>query len=290
MIAASEQQIKALIRLLSDEDERIAHTIGEKLAMVGDPAVPYLQEASGDHPEMAGRIARVLDEIRSVKLEEAFKRLAGEAEGLDMLQEGAFLIARYEYPDVDAPAYVRQLDAIAEGVQNQLASCMSTEERVKALNHYLFTDLKFHGNTKNYYETDNSFLNRVIDRRTGIPISLSVLYLLIAWRVNLPACGVGMPGHFLVKINAGDYERFVDCFNAGALLSEKDCARFLMRAGYGFEASYLEQSSIHAILARMLRNLASIYQGVNDAPKAERLTRFIEIFSHATKPHGRKTR
>ncbi len=99
-----------------------------------------------------------------------------------------------------------------------------------------------------------------------------------------------MPGHFLVKIDAEDYERFIDCFNAGALLSEKDCARFLMRAGYGFEASYLEQSSIPAILARMIRNLASIYQGVNDAAKAERLSRFIEIFSHATKPHGKKTR
>ena len=145
------------------------------------------------------------------------------------------------------------------------------------LGRYLFMEQGFRGNTKNYYEADNSYLNRVMDRRTGIPISLSTLYLLVGRRLGLPLAGVGMPGHFLVKFDSERYKMFVDCFNGGALLTEKDCARFLMQAGYGFDEKYLAKSSTRAILVRTLKNLAAIYHKLDEPVKEARLTRFIEI-------------
>ena len=287
-MSTGESQIKALIRLLSDEDERIVKTISGKLVEIGPPAVPLLQEAEIEQPEMARRIALVLDQIRGSRLEEELHDLVAHPEDqMDLLEAGAFLIARYAYPGLDEAAYVRKLDEMAGEVRNRIGQRVSGEETVKTLGRYLFIEQGFRGNPKNYYEVDNSYLNRVIDRRTGIPISLSVLYLLVGKRLELPVFGIGMPGHFLVKFEADRYKVFVDCFNGGALLSERDCARFLMQAGYGFEERYLQKSSPRAILVRILKNLIPIYNKLDEAVKGARLSRFIKILEVDRKHESR---
>lgn len=272
-----ESQIRALIRLLSDEDERIVQTISDKLIDIGPSAVPLLQEAELEQPEMAERIASVLEEIRGGKLEDELVQLASMPDERMDLEQGAFLIARYAYPSLDVSVYTRLLDEMAQEVQDRIGPRASGEERVKTLNRYLFAEQGFKGNTKNYYEVDNSYLNRVIDRRTGIPISLSVVYLSIGKRLRLPVYGIGMPGHFLVKYESERYKIFVDCFNGGALLTEKNCQRFLTEAGYGFDEKYLQQSPVRAILSRMTKNLLAIYAKLDDPLRKTRLTRFIEI-------------
>ena len=181
----NESQIRALIRLLGDEDERIVRTISGKLIDFGDSAVPLLQEAEIERPDMADRIVTVLEEIRGTKLEEELRDLIASPEDQVDLEAGAFLLARYAYPLLDVQAYRHQLDRMAQDVREQIGSRVSGEETVKALNRYLFTEAGFKGNTKNYYEIENSYLNCVIDRRTGIPISLSTVYLLIGRRLQL---------------------------------------------------------------------------------------------------------
>ena len=255
----NESQIRALIRLLGDEDERIVKTISGKLIDCGDSAVPLLQEAEIEQPEMADRILTVLEEIRGTRLEEELRDLIALPEDHIDLETGAFLLARYAYPTLDVQRYQRELDRMAQEVREQIGSRVSGEETVKALNRYLFTEAGFRGNTKNYYEVENSYLNCVLDRRTGIPISLSTVYLLIGKRLQLPVHGIGMPGHFLVKFDSDKYKIFIDCFNGGALLTEKNCARFLTEAGYGFEDRFLQKSPARAILARMIKNLLAIY-------------------------------
>jgi regulator of sirC expression with transglutaminase-like and TPR domain len=193
------------------------------------------------------------------------------------LQHGVFLIARYAFPNLDVDGYISKLDEMAAQVRDRMGRRVSGEDAVKALNRHLFSELGFRGNTKNYYEVDNSYLNRVLDRRTGIPISLSIVYILVGRRLGLPVYGIGMPGHFLVKFDSERYRVFVDSFNAGALLSERDCARFLMQAGYGFEEKYLQKSSTRAILVRTLKNLVAIYGKLNDSVKEARMSRFIQI-------------
>jgi regulator of sirC expression with transglutaminase-like and TPR domain len=273
----NETQIKALIRLLSDENERIARTIGEKLVAIGDPAVPLLQEAEIEQPEMARRIEGILDEIRGARLEEELRELLRQPEAPHCLEAGAMLIARYAYPGLRVADYGRKLDEMAEAVRSRIGRLVSGEEAVKTLSRYLFTEQGFRGNSKNYYDPDNSYLNRVLDRRCGIPISLSAVYLLVGQRLGLPVYGVGMPGHFLVKYEADRFKVFVDAFNGGALLTEKDCARFLMQAGYGFEERYLHKSPPRAILCRMLKNLVAIYSKLDEPVKQARLSRFLEI-------------
>lgn len=282
-MVTGDSQIRALIRLLSDEDDRIARTISGKLVEIGDSAIPLLIEAEIEQPDMSRRIEGILDEIRGGRLEDEFKHIAALPDDYIDLEKNALLIARYAYPSLDTDAYIRKLEAMATEVRERMGRRVSGEEAVKTLNRYLFSEQGFRGNTKNYYEVDNSYLNRVIDRRMGIPISLSTVYLLIGRRLGLPLHGIGMPGHFLVKFDSERYKIFIDCFNAGALLSEKDCSRFLVQAGYGFEEKYLQRSSNRTVLIRMLKNLIAIYGKLDDSVKAARLNRFMQVLGGSQK-------
>lgn len=272
-----ETQIRALIRLLSDDDQRVAQTIAGKLVEVGDRAVPMLREAEIEQPSMAERIRRVLDDIQGQRLEGEFHALSAATDETLDLETGAFLIARFAYPELDARAYRRILDSMAAEICERLGRRVSGEETVKIVNRYLFIEQGFSGNTKQYYDVENSYLNKVLERRSGIPISLSAIYLLIGKRLRLPVFGVGMPGHFLVKYETTRYRIFVDSFNGGALLTQRDCARFLEQAGYGFEERYLQKTPTRSILIRMLKNLVAIYNKMEQTSKSVRLTRFIEI-------------
>ncbi len=282
----TEGQIRALIRLLSDEDDRIVHTISGKLIDIGPSAVPLLQEAEIEQPEMADRIASVLEAIHGGKLEAELAELAALSDKAMSLEQGAFLIARYAYPTLDVAHYRNQLDTMAHEVRARIGLRASGEETVNALNRYIFTEQGFRGNAKNYYELENSYINCVMDRRVGIPISLSVVYLLIGQRLTLPLFGIGMPGHFLVKYESDRYKIFIDCFNGGALLTEKNCARFLTEAGYGFDDKYLQKSPVRAILSRMAKNLVAICSKMDEPVKTARLTKFIEILGGELREEG----
>jgi regulator of sirC expression with transglutaminase-like and TPR domain len=286
MMIIPESQIRALIRLLSDEDDRIVQTISGKLIDIGPSAVPLLQEAEIEQPEMADRIASILEEIRGGKLEEELAEQARRSDDAMSLEAGAFIVARYAYPTLDVARYRGLLDTMAREVRDRIGSRASGEETVNALNRYVFTEQGFRGNTKNYYEIENSYINCVMDRRVGIPISLSVVYLLIGHRLALPLFGIGMPGHFLVKYESDRYKIFIDCFNGGALLTEKNCARFLTEAGYGFDEKYLAKSPTRAILSRMLKNLLAIYAKMDEPVKTARLAKFIEILGGEPREEG----
>ena len=277
MTPVPETQIRALVRLLADEDHRVAQTIAGKLVEVGERAVPVLREAEIEQPAMAERIRQVLADIHGQQIEAEFHTLSASDDASLDLETGAFLIARFAFPVLDTQPYRRTLDAMATEVSQRLGRKVSGEETVKTINRYLFVEQGFSGNTTQYYDVENSYLNKVLERRTGIPISLSAVYLLIAKRLELPVFGVGMPGHFLVKYDTGRYRIFVDSFNGGALLTQRDCARFLEQAGYGLDERYLQKTSPRTMLIRMIKNLVAIYNKMDETGKSRQLTRFIEI-------------
>ena len=159
-------------------------------------------------------------------------------------------------------------------------------QAIQTISEYLFHKLGFKGNTREYYDPANSFLHHVLERRIGIPISLSLLYLLVAQRLNVPVVGIGLPGHFMVGLQTEPV--FIDCFNQGVLLYQKDCEKFLQEYGVEFENRYLAPTPNEHILARMLRNLVAIYQNRDESNQADRFSRLlaiIECMDTAT-PHG----
>lgn len=201
----------------------------------------------------------------------AFAHLVNRPEAAIDLAEAALLIAKEEYPSLEVAGYLARLDQMAADVRARVGATADHHRLIAGLNHYLFQAEGFHGNTADYYDPRNSFLNDVLDRRTGIPITLSTVYMEVGRRVGLRLHGVGMPGHFLVKSVAPDEEMVLDPFNAGVLVTTGDCQRLLDRIYEGkrlFEPRFLTTLGTRRILARMLTNLKRIYFKNEDYPKA----------------------
>jgi regulator of sirC expression with transglutaminase-like and TPR domain len=178
------------------------------------------------------------------------------------LAHGTLLIAAEEYPQLDIAEYLRRLDHMAEQVRERVCLELAPEKVIEVINHTLFTEMGFYGNADDYYDPKNSFLNEVIDRRKGIPITLSIIYLEVGWRLDLPLSGVGLPGHFIVKYQPRDREILIDPFHRGTLLSEEDCRRTVERIYSGqmpFHRDRLASASKRLIFARVLKNLKAIY-------------------------------
>ena len=159
------------------------------------------------------------------------------------LERAALYIAQEEYPDLDVDEYLNALDMMADDVREQLPIESYPLKILKTINHYLYGNLGFAGNTENYYDPRNSFLNDVIDRRTGIPITLSLVYLAIAQRLDFPMVGIGMPGHFLIRPIQEDMDIFVDAFSQGEILFPPDgrCVHFASLALLEVRWSFLRR-------------------------------------------------
>lgn len=184
-----------------------------------------------------------------------------KADGRINLAAAALYIAQEEYWDMEPRRYLEALDDMAAAVRSRLPARRYPLKVIQTINDYLFRDLQFTGNTRDYYHPDNSYLNCVIDRHIGIPISLSLVYLEIAHRLRFPMVGVGMPGHFLVRPVIEEMEVFVDPFHQGEVLFLDDCKqRFqLLFPQAKWQPEFLSGVMPKPFLARMLMNLKAIY-------------------------------
>jgi regulator of sirC expression with transglutaminase-like and TPR domain len=201
----------------------------------------------------------------------AFAVLVHRPEATIDLAEATLLIAKEEYPALDIGAYLARLDVMGAALQATVQGVAEPRRQIEALNRLLFAEHGFRGNSEDYYDPRNSFLNEVLDRRTGIPITLSVVYLAVARRASLPLVGVGMPGHFLVKHVGPDGEIVIDPFAQGAVLSPPDCQQILDRIFDGkvaFSPQHLAPVGAQQILGRMLTNLKTIYFNNQEYSKA----------------------
>jgi regulator of sirC expression with transglutaminase-like and TPR domain len=181
------------------------------------------------------------------------------------LAEASLLLAQDAYPDLDVRGYLARLDDIAGAIRKRLAGDAFAEQKVLALNYYLFNELRYSGNIDDYYDPRNSYLNEVMERRTGIPITLSIVYLEIGRRIGLNLKGISFPGHFLVKLSVKRGELVLDPFTGGEAQSETDLRQRLAQVLPSGEAEraklerYLEPATSRQIIARALRNLKNIY-------------------------------
>lgn len=222
---------------------------------------------------------------------EAFTSLAGSSirdDEID-LTRAALLISRTRYPDLDIEAYAARIDSLARRVAGLVPVSISQSvsnaapnldpgQTISALNFVLFGELGLRGNRNDYYDPRNSFLNDVLDRGLGIPITLSVVYLEVASRIGFPVAGIGMPGHFLLKYRPptdtdsnGGHEVLIDCFNQGDTLSPEDCQQRLNEIYSGemnLRPEFLHPVNRRQILARMLNNLKTVYLSTRDFRKA----------------------
>lgn len=205
---------------------------------------------------------------------ERFARIVGGAEESINLAEAALLIAAEEYRDLDVDAYLSQLDDMATMLKRRLRADISQGDTIIALNRYLFDELGFAGDAANYYDARNSFLNDVLDRKRGIPITLAIVYIEIGRRIGLPVHGVSFPAHFLVKCKLRDGTVVLDPYAKGISLSFDELRKRVKALRHGAEptrsmvANMLATAGNREILARLLRNLKGIYSHHKEWMKA----------------------
>ncbi|HKK05869.1 MAG TPA: tetratricopeptide repeat protein [Gammaproteobacteria bacterium] len=213
---------------------------------------------------------------------ERLKRIARRPDCEINLAEAALIVASQAYPEIDIEHYLRRLDELADGVRGHLPASPNTADRVFTLNRILFEEEGFYGVEDDYYDPRNSFLNEVLDRRCGIPITLSIVYLEIGRRIGLPLEGVSFPGHFLVKLPVQGGDIVLDPFSGGVSLSEAELEQ--RREWISSEGSVPSAAPLGAllraarnrdILARMLRNLKGIYYQTGALEKALEVSNWI---------------
>jgi regulator of sirC expression with transglutaminase-like and TPR domain len=207
-----------------------------------------------------------------------FAAIAGRSDADIDLVEAALVIAAEEYPGLDLDAYRRALEGLGDGARGRVGAAaigarggLGPRGVIEALNRYLFEECGFRGNAEAYYDPRNSFLNEVLDRRLGIPISLALVYIEVGRRCGLPLFGIGFPGHFLVGCDAPEGRLLIDPFEGGRLLTEGDCIALLARL-HGrpvpLSRHYLAPIGPRPFLVRILSNLKSVYLEREDLSRA----------------------
>jgi regulator of sirC expression with transglutaminase-like and TPR domain len=200
--------------------------------------------------------------IETLKAWQSFSEIAECSEESFPLDRASLIIALEEYPDLDIQHYLRRLDTLAARADVLAGVDRSAVNIIESINEVLFVQEGLRGNSDDYYDPRNSYLNEVLERRLGIPISLSVIYMEVARRIDFSIKGIGFPGHFLVKHVANDRDTIIDPFDMGRILTPNECQELLDKIYKGtvaMNASLLQPMEKRTIITRMLYNLKSVY-------------------------------
>ncbi|MEW6682733.1 MAG: transglutaminase-like domain-containing protein [Nitrospirota bacterium] len=267
--------IAALVTLLERESKRENVAIIRcRLEELGALALPWLDAAAAERDTRDGAAAALATHIRRQALDAEWSRWAG---ALDAdLEGGALLIDRFGDPLRDPSEVSHRLDQLADRLGRQLTGASDVEEKLTRLRAFLFSQVGFRGNTASYDDPRNSYLSDVLARRRGIPVSLSVVVMLLARRLNLPIVGVGMPGHFLVRYGTQPSGPYLDAFGGGRVLTREDCAAWLRASGLTFDPRMLRPVGPRYIVARMLRNLVAVFTKRGASTEAQLLTGYLK--------------
>lgn len=280
-VRLNERQQVALASLLADENPAVYQAVRSKIISHGSDSAQWIRGHTLSADPILRRRAREI--VRHFDRQTADNELLAfclnQGEDLD-IEEAAWLLARTQYPEISVAGYRAWVDQIAETLRERIDYRAAPEEILGTMNQYLFKELAFSGNEKNYYSPENSYLNRVMDRRTGNPINLALLYILVARRLHLPIVGIGMPGHFLCRFQTSTSEIYIDVFNRGKLLTKGDCVKYLLQSSHSFQESHLAPVTTRRMLLRICMNLHHIYMQANDTENVSRIQRYLVALSN----------
>ncbi len=278
--ALSESQKAALLNLLTDDDPAIYQIIRGEILSHGRAAKDWLRPCSlSSDPILRRRAQEILDHHERQAADHRFLAFClSRGENLDV-EQGAWLLAQTQYPNINILAYQALFDSYAGDLRERIDFGDEPEGILATINQYLFAEMGFAGNEQNYHEPDNSYLNRVMDRRTGNPISLCLVYLSLARRLRLPMTGIGMPTLFLCRFQTPRCEIYLDAFHKGRLWTKADCVKYLHQTGREFHDGFLAPITPRRMLLRICHNLHQIYANLVWPEDTSRLQHYIVALS-----------
>ncbi|WP_324668635.1 transglutaminase-like domain-containing protein [Geochorda subterranea] len=276
----SASELQALVRLLGDSDERTVKVARTRLLEAGPEAVPWLHAAATSEPDavVRGRARLLLDEVRFRTLKRRLAELARQDDATFDLEEGLFAVARARYPDLEESSYRQRLRGLWEELQQRRVGRMSPPEAAAAVNRYLFHELGFKSNEAHYYDPDNVCINQVLDRRTGVGVSLAALYLVVSRRAGFDVAAISVAGHVVVAV-PGPVAFWVDPARSGRVLSRHDLAAFASEGGHRLDEAALAPLPDRKLVERMLAHLMRVYALTSQAVAAQRVEELMRTFT-----------
>lgn len=288
----SENEIRALITLIDDPDEDIYTEVRNRIVSLGGPVVADLERA-WEVDDMGDLFRnRIEDILHTIHLAGVTDRLkAWRDGGCEDLLEGAMVISRYRYPDLDENKVKARLASIRQDIWLELNDHLTSFEKVRVFNHIFFQVHGFKGNKRNYHAPQNSYLNEVLDSRKGNPLSLAIIYQVLAEDLGLPLRGVNLPNHFVLayldedSIGGADSGQdgeenvlfYVNAFSNGDILGRSEINEFLEKLDIPPRPSFYSPCTNMDIIRRQLNNLASSYSKLGDPERAEDLGRLRDM-------------
>lgn len=282
----NRSELEALVYLYEDTDTFVRKKVEERLMELGESSIPLLDEVQskiGDE-KIKERFQDLIHSITFGSLEQEFVNyLENGVETLTDLENGVLLLARFDNPTLRTDLYKRKLDRMASEIETEVQYAPSPRDQMKILLKLIFKKKKFTGPTDEFFDPSNSFINKVLDRKKGIPISLALVVLFVANRLNLPFEGVNMPMHFLLKFDMNGEKIYIDPFNEGNVISVDQCLFFLKKSGIKPTASHFESASNVEMLSRTIRNLINGFEKAKEEKKANKLQRLLSFVDSMVK-------
>ncbi len=285
-VPASREEVRALLSLMDDPDPFVREKVEERLSDLDEKSVPVLDECREkvDDPELRTRLTELIHDLTFSSFEQEFLEiLEGGVDSPADLERGQLLLCRLDNPTLRTDLYRRQLDKMAARLGPSIHAGLSAGEQLQTFVSFFFEKEYFKGAESDYMNPDNSFLHKVLQRRRGTPISLSMVMLFVARRLELPIYGVNMPMHFLLKYESGNQSTLFDPFNRGRVISIDQCSYFLRNHGVEPLPRHFERAPEREILARSVRNLVFSFEKENKPERVDELKRLLLYIMQAGK-------
>lgn len=288
----SIQSVQALIQLIDDPDDHVYEHVHDQLKSFGSEAIPYLEE-SWEYMTYGmlfqNRVENLIHEIQVETIQEMLKNWICSEEK-DLL-EGALIVAKCQYPGLDEDKVKAEIDRIKKAIWIEMNPNQTSFEKIRTFNHVFFGVNRFEGDSTNYHSPLNSLINSVLETRNGNPLTLSLIYSVIAQSLNLPVYGVNLPNHFVLAyldehgINASTGKNspygvlfYINPFSKGSILQESDIQQFISKIKLSEKRAYFEPCPNTQIIKRMINNLITAHQQNGNAQKASEFIRMRNLF------------
>jgi len=275
-----DNELKALVSLLDDEDTQIVSHVEEKILSLGTSIIPFLEQEweSNFNPQVQRRIEELIHTLQYELLKERIKEWY-ESEDQDLLT-GMWLVATYQYPDLELIKLRQDLEQIYYETWLEFKPDLYPFDQIKVINSVLFNKLKFGANTKNFHSPGNSMINVVLETHKGNPITLCVIFMMVAQKLKLPVHGVNLPNLFVLTYKDEKHDAFyINAFNKGLIFSRQDIENYINELHLAPQQSFFEPCSNLEIIRRTFRNLIMSFDKMGEHAKAEEVKELLLIIA-----------
>ncbi len=264
-----ESELKALVSLLDDEDKQISSHVQEKILSLGTGAIPFLEKEweSNLNPDVQTRIEELIHTLQYDLVRERLKSWYASPDQ-DLLT-GMWILATYQYPDIELEKLKQELEQIYYDTWLEFRPDLYAYDQVKVINSVIFNKLKFGANTKNFHSPGNSMINVVLETHKGNPITLCVIYMLVAQKLKMPVQGVNLPNLFILTYKDDNHQFYINAFNRGLIFSKQDIENYIHELHLVPQQSFFEPCSSLEIVRRALRNLVMSFEKMGEHAKAD---------------------